>query len=132
MIRWAAVFVLLCVSCKKPQAPEVSASESKPVLVAAALAVATEPPPSWTAAPPAVIMRGRKRYAVAVGQALTGEKALARAAAEERARAEILRLLHGKHSGVSVQGAVIGAQVKRSYTAPDGRVFVELEAPVHR
>lgn len=126
-----ASLVLLAGGCKKKPAPPPVASTT---VTAAARAVSTnpEPLPAWTQREPRVERRGSKRYAVAVGQAAAGNLALARAAAEERARALLAPMLSGKAPGGSFEGPVSGAQIEQTYTSADGRVFVELSAPVLR
>ncbi len=130
-----ALLVAGAAACrKKPRVPQVAAATpaSAPTSAAQQITTAPEPLPAWTQQPPALIMDGNRRVAVAVGMARADNEALARAAAEDRARASIARLLEGKSSTASVEMAVTGARIVQTYTAADGRVFVQLEAPAHR
>lgn len=139
----AAALAALCLAgaaCRKrPKAPRYGDSLSQalvkvasPTLAAQQVSTAPEPLPPWTRQPPRLTMSGSRRVAMAVGMANAGSLALSRAAAEARARAEIGRLLHEKASTAAEEMAVSGARVINTYTAADGRVFVELQAPAHR
>ena len=82
--------------------------------------------PRWTRAKPHFETRDGRRVAVATGKAKDPSRALARAATEEHARADLLRLLQGKPSGADVEGLVKGAQPTAVYER--GRwVYVRLE-----
>lgn len=128
--------------CGKPQAPKVDDAKTPaaPKLVvvssptAAGLPVLLPPEllPSWTKAAPAIVAKGSRRYARAVGSYHAGDLALSRSAAEDRARASIAKLLYGQASLASEEVTVTGAQITRTFTSRDGTVFVELSAPVHR
>jgi hypothetical protein len=88
--------------------------------------------PRWTRAKPHFEHRGGKAFAVAVGQAQDQkDRALARVTAEERARADILRLIQGKPSSASASGQVNGVVPVQVYEASGGTVYVrvELEMP---
>jgi hypothetical protein len=127
----AAFLFLLAGACKKkPAAPRVEGAA--PSAAARQISTQPEPLPAWTQREPRVERRGSRRYAVAVGQAAAVNLALARAAAEERARALLAPMLSGKPPGGSFEGPVSGARIEQAYTAADGRVFVELSAPVLR
>jgi|GEM_PF-1520566 len=84
--------------------------------------------PRWTRAKPHYETRGARRFAVAVGEATDKNIPLARSAAEERARADIARLIGGLPPGADVpKTQVKGAQAVAFYEAGGGRVFVRLE-----
>ena len=139
----AAALAALCAggaACRKrPKAPRYGDSLSQalvklssPTVAAQRISTSPEPLPPWTRQPPRLAISGSRRVAMAVGMANAGNLALSRAAAEARARAELGRLLHEKVSTAAEEMAVTGARVINTYTAADGRVFVELEAPAHR
>lgn len=136
----AAAVALLALSpaaCKRrPKAPKASGAPAAAAAIAASpteaglsLPAASEPLPAWTQEPAHFSRRGSRRVAVSVGRADAGGLALSRAAAEGRARAELARLLQGLPTGSEVSGPVVGARIRRTYTAKDGSVYVELEAP---
>lgn len=84
--------------------------------------------PRWTRAKPHFERRGGKTFAVAVGQAQDQkDRALARASAEERARADLLRLIQGKAPNASAQGQLNGAVPVQVYEAGKGTVYVRVE-----
>src|SRR5437764_705745 len=82
--------------------------------------------PKWTTAKPHYETRGGRVFAVAVGKAKDKNEALARAVAEERARAELARLLQGKPLNASVEEEVKGGRVVEVYNAGRGVVYVRL------
>lgn len=88
------------------------------------------PRPAWTRRAPRIERRAGKRYAVAVGAVASDNLALARAAAEERARANLLRFLQRKAAFQDLEGRVVGAVVADSYAGRDGMVWVRLELPL--
>jgi hypothetical protein len=83
--------------------------------------------PKWTRAKPHFETRAGRIFAVAVGKAKDQNAELARVAAAELARADLLRLIQGKPQGASVEGEVKGAQVAEVYNARSGVVYVRLE-----
>ncbi len=83
--------------------------------------------PKWTGAKPHFELRAGRVFAVAVGKAKDTNAALARVAAEEWARASLLRLIQEKSQSASVEGAVKGAQAVEVYDAGGGVVYVRLE-----
>jgi hypothetical protein len=83
--------------------------------------------PKWTRTRPHFEIRNRRVFAVAVGKAQDANEALATAAAEERARASLLRLLQGKSPGADVMGEVKGARVVEVWRARGGIVYARLE-----
>ena len=83
--------------------------------------------PKWTMAKPHFETRAGRVFAVAVGKAKDENKSLARVAAEDRARADLLRLIQGKSPSANVEGAVKGAQAVEVYDAGRGVVYVRLE-----
>jgi hypothetical protein len=82
--------------------------------------------PDWTRLPPHLVVREGRLQAVAVGQAHAGNVSLARAVAEERARADLLRFLQGRAAEAEVKGLIAGAKVSNAFTSRRGRVYVEL------
>lgn len=97
-----------------------------------AVTTSPEPLPEWTKRKPEIVTEGARRVAHAVGSAHAGDLALSRAAAEDRARYELARLVDGRASVVGSEVTVNGARVVQTYSAADGTVYVELAAPVHR
>lgn len=85
------------------------------------------PRPRWTRAKPHFELRDGRRIAVAAGYAKDADPSLARSAAEDRARAGLLRLLQGKPPDSAAEGWVRGAKVVDVYNAGRGRVYVRLE-----
>ena len=83
--------------------------------------------PAWTRRKPMVVKRGRERVAIAVGYAKFDNPALARAAAEGRARAELLRYLQKKHAKESFDGELSGAFIVDVWGRRDGSTYVRLE-----
>ena len=83
--------------------------------------------PKWTRAKPHFETRAGRVFAVAVGKAKDKNAALARVAAEESARADLLRLIQGKPPSASAEGDVKGAQAVEVYNAGLGVVYVRLE-----
>jgi hypothetical protein len=86
--------------------------------------------PRWTRAKPHFEMRAGHRFGVAVGMARDVNKPLARSAAEERARAELLRLLQNKPPFADVEGRVRGAFPAAVYESGADTVYVRLELDV--
>lgn len=125
-----AALSLLTAACRKKT--EVAANSPAPTPAAQQLSVAPEPLPDWATQPPRLVESGSRRMAVAVGVGSAANVALARSAAEAQARAAIGGLLERKASTASVEMAVSGARVVQTYTAADGRVYVQVEAPAHR
>ena len=87
----------------------------------------SELPPAWTQELPHFFNRDGRRFASAVGWARTGDLALARATAEDRARVALVILIQGGASVDAVKGALPGARMTDSFTSKDGFVFVRLE-----
>jgi hypothetical protein len=83
--------------------------------------------PRWTRAKPHFERRDGRLIAVAAGTAKDANPSLARAAAEDRARAGLLLLLQGKPPDADAQGWVRGAKLVDVYKAGRGRVYVRLE-----
>jgi hypothetical protein len=83
--------------------------------------------PAWTQETAHYDRRGVRRFASAVGWARIGDPALAREAAEERARGELLRFLHGGPAVGAVEGPLAGARTTDFYAAKDGLVFARVE-----
>jgi hypothetical protein len=83
--------------------------------------------PRWTRAKPHFETRAGRVFAVAVGKAKDQNTSLARVAAEDRARAGLLRLIQGKSPRASAEGEVKGAQAVEVYDAGNGVVYVRLE-----
>jgi hypothetical protein len=127
----AALMLLLVRRAHPPKAPAPGAAQDGK-LAAETVTPAPEPLPAWTQRPAEIVPQGSRRVARAVGSARAADLVLARAAAEDKARAAIARLIDGKASVAGVEVAVTGAQVTQTYTAGDGTVYVELTAPVHR
>ncbi len=89
--------------------------------------------PAWTQERPHFFAQDGRQFASAVGRARTVDPALARAAAEDRARVDLLRLLHGGTPGGSFQGALAGARMTDAFTSKrTGEVFVRLEVEANR
>jgi hypothetical protein len=87
-----------------------------------------EVPPDWTRERPHFFVRDGRRFASAVAWARTGNVYLARTAAEDSARVELLRLIKGIASGTPVEGALPGARMTDTFTSKiGGEVFVRLE-----
>ena len=83
--------------------------------------------PRWTRAKPHFETRAGRVFAVAVGKAQGENEALARVAAEDRARADLLRLIQGTPPNASAEGEVRGARAVEVYDAGGGVVYVRLE-----
>ena len=83
--------------------------------------------PTWTRAKPHFETRAGRVFAVAVGKAKDRNASLARVAAEDRARADLLRLIQGKSQSASAEGEVKGAQAVDVYDAGGGLIYVRLE-----
>lgn len=83
--------------------------------------------PGWTKAKPHFETRFGRVFAVAVGKAKDANPALARAAAEARAREGLLKLVEGRPDAAFVQGSVQGARVAEFYTTWLGTVYARLE-----
>jgi hypothetical protein len=84
--------------------------------------------PAWALEPAHFFNRGGRRFASAVGRAEAGDFALARTAAEDRARVDLLKLLEGAGSKDAVEGSLPGARMTNSFTSKrGGQVFVRVE-----
>jgi hypothetical protein len=83
--------------------------------------------PSWVNEAPHFFKRGGRTFASAVGRARIADLPLARSAAQDRARADLLRLLQGKTATGRVEGELRGARVTDSYQSKKDGVFVRLE-----
>ena len=84
--------------------------------------------PAWASESPHFFNRGGRRFASAIGWASGGNPALARAAAEDRARVDLLRLIKGGAAGGPLQGALPGARMTDSFASKQGgKVFVRVE-----
>jgi hypothetical protein len=86
--------------------------------------------PRWTRAKPHFETRDGRRVAVAAGKAKDLNVSLARSAAEERARADLLRLLQDKPPFADVEGRVRLAAPAAFYDDGGGVVYVRLELDV--
>lgn len=85
--------------------------------------------PRWTRAKPHYETRRGHKVAIAVGTAKDANLALARSTAEERARADLLRLLQGMPPLADAEGRVAGAVAAEVYKS-GRRVYVRLELDV--
>jgi hypothetical protein len=84
--------------------------------------------PAWAREKPHFFEREGRRYASAVGRARVRDAALARAAAEDRARGDLLRLIAGGAPGAAIEGSLLGSRMTDSFTSKeDGQVFVRVE-----
>ena len=83
--------------------------------------------PKWTKAKPHFETRAGRVFAVAVGKAKDTNTALARVAAEDRARADLLRLVRGTPPNASAEGVVKGAQAVAVYDAGPEGVYIRVE-----
>ena len=83
--------------------------------------------PRWTKAKPHFETRSGRVFAVAVGKAKDANPALARAAAEARAREGLLKLIEGRPDAAFVQGSMQGARVAEFYITWLGTVYARLE-----
>ena len=94
----------------------------------------SEPLPAWTRELPHFFDRDGRRFASAVGWARSANPGLARSAAEDRARVDLLKLIKGAAPDGALEGALPGAQMTNSFTSKEGQVFarVEVEAPPNR
>jgi hypothetical protein len=91
--------------------------------------------PVWTREAPHYFVRDGLRYASAVGRARVGNLSLSRAAAQDRARVSLLRLLRDDSSDALVSGFLQGARITDSFDATNGGetfIRVEVNAPVSR
>lgn len=84
--------------------------------------------PAWALQPPHFVVREGRLWAVAVGQARARNLALARAAAADRARAALLRLLKRAPSQAAVEGTLYGSRISEAFVSRKGRVFIQVEA----
>jgi hypothetical protein len=85
--------------------------------------------PGWARESPRFFNRGGRRFASAVGSARAENRALARVAATDRARADLLRFINGATAGEAITGELSGARVTNAYTSRTrGEVFVRVEA----
>lgn len=95
---------------------------------APAAAEPAEAAPAWVRESPHFFMRDGARFASAVGSSRSRNAGLARAAAEDRARVDLIRLIDGVAPDGAVEGALSGAQPTDFFTSKkDGQVFVRLE-----
>jgi hypothetical protein len=85
--------------------------------------------PAWTLEAPHFFSRDGARFASAVGWAKAGNAALGRAAAEDRARVDLLRLIAGAPSPNALAGNLPGARMTDSYASKEGKIFVRVEVP---
>jgi len=101
---------------------------------AAASASVPRRAPAWTRERPRFFEREGRRFASAVGRARDVEnRALARVDAEDRARADLLKLM--VRSGApenELSGPLPGARMTDSYASRNGEVFVRMEVPAPR
>lgn len=140
----AILTVALAVACscgKKKEESRVGKLSPPPQVLAAAptdalsgrpAVPAPAPPrerlPAWTRERPRFFDRDGRRFASAVGSAQVGNPALARAAAEDRARADLLRLIAGGASGDALSGTLRGARITDAFTSKKrGKVFIRVE-----
>lgn len=84
--------------------------------------------PAWTRERPRFFDRDGRRFASAVGSARIGNLFLARTAAEDRARADLLRLIEGGAPGRALSATLRGARMTDAFTSKKrGQVFVRVE-----
>jgi len=84
--------------------------------------------PAWTREAPHFFDRDGRRFACAVGSAQVGNLALAHTAAEDRARADLLRLIEGGFPEGALSGTLSGARITDTFTSKRrGKVFVRVE-----
>jgi hypothetical protein len=83
--------------------------------------------PAWTQEAPRFFSRGGVRLASAVGWAKSRNISVGRAAAEDRARVDLLRLISGLPSANAVSGDLPGASATDAYTSKDGMIYVRVE-----
>jgi hypothetical protein len=113
--------------------PAVPPADPPLVDITAGTALASTPAPAkeilpaWAQEPAHFFMRDGIRFASAVGSVQVGNPALAEAAAEGRARGELLRLIRGAQGVGEVQGSLPGARTTDSFTSNDGTVYVRVE-----
>ena len=89
---------------------------------------APEAAPAWALERPHFFERDGRRFACAVGRAKVANVGLARAAAEDRARVELVKLITGAAEGEAVEASLRGARMTDSFTSKtDGQVFVRVE-----
>ena len=132
-----AAALILAAACGKTQEESRAGKPSRPAAAAdlpLADALAGQPraqpgqaEPAWTRESPHFFSRGGLRFGSAVGWARSGNIALARAAAEDRARVDLLRLIKGVKAEEAVAGALPGARIMDSFTSSEGKVFVRVE-----
>lgn len=89
-----------------------------------------EPLPSWARERPHFFDQNGRRFAAAVGRARIGNLALAQTAAQDRARADLLRLIQGKPAESRAKGTLRGARVTEIYASRNGQVYVRVEVDV--
>lgn len=136
--RLALVLALLAAACGKrkeaarltpapvkaeaPLTDTISDGPAKP-----AFAEPAEVVPAWAKEAPHFFMRDGVRFASAVGSVRFANVVLARAAAEDRARADLIRLIGGGTPDGAVEGALPGASPTDFFTKKNGQVFVRVE-----
>ena len=131
--------VLLSVSAcgKKKEAALIEKMDAPAVGVALADTVAGQPAapaeafpgdvPPWARENPRFFERDGRRFASAVGRVRVTDPALARSAAEDRARVELLKLIDGTAGTGTSTGALPGARMTDSFTSANGEVFIRVE-----
>lgn len=129
-----AAALVVVTACGKKKDPNRNEKLSAPVSApdsALKDKLASEPAellPAWAQEVPHFFVRDGVRFASAVGHARVRNVALARSAAEDRARVDLLRLIEGAAPDGAVEGALPGAHTTDSFTSKkDGQVFVRLE-----
>lgn len=138
-----AAFVALVAACGKNDPGRVAKSPSpspkaSPAAAPAGWAFAASVPhggeglPSWARERPHFFDQNGRRFASAVGHAQIGNLALARMAAQDRARADILRLIQGNSAASSAEGTLRGARVTDFFASRKGQVYVRVEAEAER
>lgn len=89
--------------------------------------------PAWVDESPHFFNRDGRRFAAAVGGAQVKNQALARAAATDRARADLLRLIKGGRPADALAGVLTGARVTDAFASRmRGQVFVRVEVEAAR
>lgn len=84
--------------------------------------------PAWVREKPHYFSRDGRRFASAVGSARVDNLALARGAATDRARADLLRFIKGGAAGDAITGVLTGSRVTDAFTSKiQGEVFVRVE-----
>ena len=84
--------------------------------------------PAWVHESPHFLNHDGRRFAAAVGSAQADNPALARVAATDRARADLLKLIQGGEPGDALAGVLTGSRVTDAFASKtQGLVFVRVE-----